>query len=203
MLPDRVSVFTGHDSDLRAVHKSIQKNAARQTAMRTPPTRKYANKRVKAHLAWKEIVSPRAVFHRDDWVCQLCGKPTLRPGKTGATRLAPTVDHIVPLSLGGAHAMWNVQCAHSGCNEDKANTASAVDLRQLLRVVDSTMDNAPAYQPPPPAPAKKKARPSRKYVQYCFGESDGKCRSSCRTGTDCSAYAHVAQTSNEKWWGVS
>lgn len=43
--------------------------------------------------------------------CHLCGAP-IPPG-TGH------VDHIYPLSRGGAHAAWNLALAHAHCNQKK------------------------------------------------------------------------------------
>lgn len=67
-----------------------------------------------------ERVESAVVFERDGWRCQLCGAPT--PASLRGTRspLRPTIDHIVPLSRGGAHTYQNVQCACSRCNGQKA-----------------------------------------------------------------------------------
>ncbi len=66
-----------------------------------------------------ELVSPRTVFERDGWTCQLCGGPTPQHLLGTRSSLRPTVDHIVPLSKGGAHVYRNVQCAHLSCNLKK------------------------------------------------------------------------------------
>lgn len=58
------------------------------------------------------------VFERDSWICGICGEPT----DAFASPFDPasaTVDHIVPLSLGGEHSLVNAQCAHLGCNSAK------------------------------------------------------------------------------------
>lgn len=34
-------------------------------------------------------------------------------------RLAPTLDHIIPLAAGGTHEPSNCQCAHFSCNSAK------------------------------------------------------------------------------------
>lgn len=78
---------------------------------------------------WKHVVRRRArlrgltiesfdrieIFERDDWVCQLCGDPvdrdTVRPDPR-----SPSIDHIIPVSRGGAHSRENVHTAHLGCN---------------------------------------------------------------------------------------
>lgn len=68
--------------------------------------------------AFVERVSPTEVFERDGWKCQLCGE-SVRPFVDPRHRLAPSLDHIVPLALGGKHERANVQCAHYGCNSAK------------------------------------------------------------------------------------
>jgi 5-methylcytosine-specific restriction endonuclease McrA len=58
--------------------------------------------------------------------CGICGKPfdpNARPNTPGY----PTVDHIVPLSLGGApFDLANVRPAHHGCNSGRSN-----DMRRV------------------------------------------------------------------------
>lgn len=67
-----------------------------------------------------ERVSRLDVFNRDKWTCQLCGRPTprrlLRDYRHPS---APTLDHIVPTSRGGAHISANLQCACRACNSRK------------------------------------------------------------------------------------
>lgn len=54
--------------------------------------------------------------------CALCGLHMDRTLERGH-RLSPTVDHIVPLSKGGAHTPDNLQWAHMACNSSKGATA--------------------------------------------------------------------------------
>lgn len=67
-----------------------------------------------------EPVERGAIFERDGWVCGLCGK-SIDPGLVFPHPLSATVDHIVPLSAGGAHSPENVQAAHLTCNARKGN----------------------------------------------------------------------------------
>ena len=55
-------------------------------------------------------LSRRAVFYRDSFTCQYCGKETR----------ALTLDHIIPRSKGGPHVWTNVVSACISCNHRKA-----------------------------------------------------------------------------------
>lgn len=61
------------------------------------------------------------ILHRDQWTCQLCGEPLERDATVPHPH-APTLDHIVPLALGGAHGPENLQAAHFICNSRKSDT---------------------------------------------------------------------------------
>jgi len=62
----------------------------------------------------------RVIAERDGWLCQLCGDPVEWDAAVPEP-LAPTMDHIIPLSRGGAHHETNVQLAHFICNCRKAD----------------------------------------------------------------------------------
>lgn len=66
-----------------------------------------------------EPIFRRKVFERDDWTCRLCGK-AVASDEVVPHPLAPTLDHIVPLALGGEHRYFNVQTAHFICNSRKS-----------------------------------------------------------------------------------
>lgn len=67
-----------------------------------------------------EPVVPAEVHARDGWTCRLCGGP-IDPEVAWPDPMSASVDHVVPLALGGAHSMANVQSAHLGCNSRKCN----------------------------------------------------------------------------------
>ena len=74
-----------------------------------------------------EDIDPIAVFIRDGWKCQICGRKTPRKHRGKHTPNAPEMDHIVALANGGAHTWANVQCACRACNSRKG----ASDYGQL------------------------------------------------------------------------
>ena len=65
------------------------------------------------------------VIKRDKGICQICGKPVDYDSRSengkGMGKLYPTIDHIIPLSKGGAHTWENVQLAHLMCNSLKGD----------------------------------------------------------------------------------
>lgn len=62
-----------------------------------------------------EEVSRNAVMRQSGWTCHICMEPIPRHAKWPDSKFG-TVDHVVPLALGGAHAYYNCKAAHLGCN---------------------------------------------------------------------------------------
>jgi len=67
-----------------------------------------------------EVFAPADVHARDGWTCQLCRLPIDR-AVAWPDSASPSIDHVIPLSRGGAHALANVQSAHLGCNSSRGN----------------------------------------------------------------------------------
>ncbi len=68
---------------------------------------------VKVPYHRRTAMSRRAVFARDDHVCQYCGGP------------ADSIDHIMPRSRGGLHEWENVAAACRPCNLRKRDRTPA------------------------------------------------------------------------------
>lgn len=62
----------------------------------------------------------RQVVERDGWECWLCGQP-IRQGIDPHHDEAVSLDHVVPLSEGGNHAVENLRPAHRWCNSRRGN----------------------------------------------------------------------------------
>lgn len=67
------------------------------------------------------------IFERDAWTCQICrghvdrDLPRTHP-------LGATIDHAIPLSVGGTDEPENVVTAHWRCNREKGNRVRPEDL---------------------------------------------------------------------------
>jgi 5-methylcytosine-specific restriction endonuclease McrA len=57
------------------------------------------------------------IAERDGWRCHICGKRV--------TTKNWSVDHLVPLSYGGADGRTNVALAHRRCNSSRCNRGAA------------------------------------------------------------------------------
>lgn len=71
--------------------------------------------RAKLHNVDYEPVDRLRVMERDNWVCGICYDP-IDPNAQYPDLLSPSLDHVLPLSRGGAHTYANTQASHLGCN---------------------------------------------------------------------------------------
>lgn len=85
-----------------------------------PRTRSDKNRRRRAleRAAASERYTALDIAERDGWVCQICRK------RIGRTLRFPhprslSIDHIIPLAVGGDDTRANVQAAHFRCNAAK------------------------------------------------------------------------------------
>jgi len=79
---------------------------------------------VRGATAPGDRIVPRDVFERDGWICGLCDA-SVDPSLNYPDPMSVSLDHIVPVSLGGMHAMSNVQCSHLFCNLSKNNRVAS------------------------------------------------------------------------------
>lgn len=70
-----------------------------------------------ASLPFDTSITTAAVYERDNGVCGLCNQPV--------SESDATIDHIIPVSRGGAHVWANVHIAHKSCNCSKSNKLDA------------------------------------------------------------------------------
>lgn len=72
-------------------------------------------------------INRRAVFERDKWTCHLCDRTVARTKSVPHPRAA-TIDHLIPLALGGTHTLANVATACFECNTRKGVRACGEQL---------------------------------------------------------------------------
>lgn len=101
------------------------RRAARAEGREEPPQwdeRRKANWQKRSALkrgaAAAERFTVAGIFERDGWTCGICLEP-VEAGLVWPDPMSASLDHVVPLSAGGAHTPENVQCAHLVCNTRK------------------------------------------------------------------------------------
>lgn len=67
-----------------------------------------------------EPVNRNDIFERDNWRCGLCYEE-IDQSLAWPHPKSKSIDHIVPVSKGGAHEPGNLQAAHLGCNSSKGD----------------------------------------------------------------------------------
>ncbi len=67
----------------------------------------------------------RAIFNRDKWICKYCGSNQA---------IHMTIDHMTPLSRGGADNEKNMTTACHSCNQLKSNMTVA-EFRVWMRAM--------------------------------------------------------------------
>lgn len=94
--------------------------------MRENHGRHYRERARKAGVAYERI-HRRKVYERDKWRCGICRRK-VNPKLTYPHPNSASLDHVIPMSLGGPHLHHNVQCSHLQCNVDKSNGGSGEQL---------------------------------------------------------------------------
>lgn len=91
-------------------------------------------RRLKEHMRRRKggrpDYSPADVFERDGWRCHICRR-RCKPWKIGGATSQPrsaTIDHLIPLALGGTNSKVNVATACFECNTKKRHGAVGEQL---------------------------------------------------------------------------
>ena len=101
--------------------------AAKQQDKDTKRNRR-TKERIRLKASFVSTVKYSDIYRRDKGVCQLCGKK-ISDRCQWPDLMCGSLDHIIPLSLGGTHEPKNVQLAHFMCNSRKGNRAMGEQLR--------------------------------------------------------------------------
>ena len=63
-------------------------------------------------------ISIKSIYERDGGICWLCGNPCDMTADSNSDDY-PSIDHVIPISMGGKDTFDNVRIAHRGCNTRK------------------------------------------------------------------------------------
>lgn len=99
--------------------KYCSEECNRKVANRRSTDKKEINRK-KARTKQSSEITVQSLYNRDNGICWICG------GKCdinadGNSNEYPSVDHIIPVSLGGTDEWSNVRLAHRICNSLRGN----------------------------------------------------------------------------------
>ena len=95
---------------------------------------KSKDKRIPAAQIVDTDISNALLFRRDGGRCWICGglcdwndRKLSKRGRETFGDTYPSIDHVVPVSMGGLHSWDNVRLAHLKCNQEKSDTLVGFD----------------------------------------------------------------------------
>ncbi|MDG3012389.1 HNH endonuclease [Rhodococcus sp. D2-41] len=74
-----------------------------------------------------EVIERFEIGERDGWKCGIC-QGRINHSLRHPDPKSASLDHIVPISVGGTHTRENVQIAHLVCNVRKGNRGAGEQL---------------------------------------------------------------------------
>jgi HNH endonuclease len=165
-------------------------------------------------------VPDREIYERAGGMCQLgswckaAGMP-IDPEAPKTNELAPNVDHIIPLSLGGIDVSANKRAAHQICNVQRGNRMTSEEIAFMnahpeLLLAPEQISVLPSKKRPVKAP--KPPRPVK--ICACEGCDAVLTHGGAKFCSDCATHAnrHRMQqhyytrrglTPPEPWWAAS
>jgi 5-methylcytosine-specific restriction endonuclease McrA len=105
--------------------------------------------RAKKHGVRWEVVDLMAIVERDGFNCQICGMP-IDPEAPVRGKFSLSIDHIIPLAIGGSHTADNVRATHLVCNLGKAQTSDTPKAAKTKRQSDKHLGIRSAAKRPLP-----------------------------------------------------
>ena len=79
-------------------------------------------RRARKRNSYNETVYLEVIAQRDKHKCHICRK-RVNMNLAYTDKHSATMDHLIPISLGGDHTYTNIRLAHRTCNSSKGNRA--------------------------------------------------------------------------------
>jgi hypothetical protein len=114
---------THYGQQLPDRHRSKGDPDRRRVTLRTREQHRRAVKRG----ADAEQINRDQIGERDHWRCGIC-LVRVDPTLPWPLPLSASLDHVVPLSVGGAHTLANVRITHLTCNVKRSNRGGGEQL---------------------------------------------------------------------------
>lgn len=114
------------------------RNGQSYVIKRNPETRQRDSAERRARKRGARVGEPftrQYIGQRDSWQCALCSQP-IDPTLKWPDPMSQSLEHIVPLALGGEHSKENCTIAHLSCNSRGGTRHAQARARMLRRLND-------------------------------------------------------------------
>lgn len=116
---------SGRESKRRQARNKYQTPSGRERAKAKKRRREYRARGASRTTPYDRL----SIFQRDGWRCHLCAR-RVDPLAKWPDQMCASIDHLIPLSAGGADSAENVRLAHWLCNVRRGDGGGA----QLLLI---------------------------------------------------------------------
>lgn len=125
-----------YQNNKQSIKERQQRYCQTESGKRSRQTRK-ARRRAREAGVEHEPWTREEIIKRDKGICQVCGLPVY-DYDDAPKRLKPQIDHIVPISAGGADKADNLRLTHAFCNNHKH--AGEADVEHCKSVISSELE---------------------------------------------------------------
>lgn len=86
----------------------------------------------------------KAILRKTATSCALCGMPLDKTLKY-PDPMSISIDHIIPIALGGKSTLGNLQATHLICNKNKGKKIISLNKKEQLKETKSIQFESPQY----------------------------------------------------------
>ena len=125
-----------YQNNKQSIKERQQRYCQTESGKRSRQTQK-ARRRAREACVEHEPWTREEIVKRDNGICQICGLPVY-DYDDAPKRLKPQIDHVVPISAGGADKADNLRLTHAFCNNHK--NAGKADIEHCKFVISYELE---------------------------------------------------------------
>lgn len=116
---DCENIILSTEKGARFCGRRCSRNSYRVKNLENVKARQHEREALQRGAGVSRLVTQLQVWEKSKGFCWICGLEMIREWNHSA--LCFTMDHVIPVTLGGSHTLENLEGAHFGCNNSKNN----------------------------------------------------------------------------------